>query len=136
MKYYSELIKFDNFKDRFEYLKLNGMVGSETFGYERYLNQVLYKSYEWKKVRQKVILRDNGCDLGVEGFEIPIKDILIHHINPIAVQDIIDRNPIIFDLDNLITTRHKTHNAIHYGNSDSIFTAITERTQNDTCPWR
>lgn len=135
MKYYSELIKFDNFKDRFEYLKLNGMVGSETFGYERYLNQVLYKSYEWKKIRQQVILRDNGCDLGVEGFEIPIKDILIHHINPITVQDIVDRNPIIFDLDNLITTRHKTHNAIHYSDATMIFTGLVERTKDDTRLW-
>lgn len=135
MKSYSEMILLKTFKERFDYLKMNCNVGTVTFGGERYLNQTLYKSYEWKKVRREVIIRDNGCDLGVEGFELSPKDILIHHINPITIDDIVNRNPIIFDLDNLITTKHKTHNAIHYSDDTMIFTGLVERTKDDTRLW-
>lgn len=134
---YSEMLKLETFEERFNYLKLDGSVGTMTFGSERYLNQVLYNSPEWKKIRRDVILRDNGCDLGVEGFELSKhQKILIHHINPITIEDIKSRNPIIFDMDNLITVSHNTHNAIHYGDENNLITNPVTRTKNDTCPWR
>ena len=135
IKTYSEMITLPTFEQRFEYLKLDGFVGRETFGYDRYLNQILYTSYEWKKIRQEIIIRDNGCDLGCEGYEIHGR-ILIHHINPITLEDIQKRNLMIFDPENLITTVHNTHNAIHYGDRDLLTIAPTERSKNDTCPWR
>lgn len=135
IKTYSELITLPTFEERFNYLKLGGAVGESTFGFDRYLNQNLYKSQEWKSVRNKVIIRDNGCDLACEGYEIYGK-VLIHHINPITVEDIINRNPIIFDLDNLITTIHNTHNAIHYGDENLLIKGPIERTKNDTIPWK
>lgn len=133
---YSELSKLASFKERFEYLQLNGAVGSETFGFDRYLNQKFYRSRGWKRIRDEIIVRDNGCDLGVEGFEIHGR-IYIHHMNPIAVQDIIDQTNYLLNPDFLICTTHQTHNAIHYGD-DSILKSITpiERTRNDTCPWK
>ena len=135
IKTYSEMITLPTFEERFEYLKIGGFVGRETFGYDRYLNQVLYNSPEWKKCRQKIIIRDNGCDLGCEGYEIHGR-IIIHHINPITLEDILNRNPMVFDPDNLITTIHNTHNAIHYGDRDLLLIAPIERSRNDTCPWR
>lgn len=135
IKTYSELITLPTFEERFNYLKLEGIVGESTFGFDRYLNQNLYKSQEWKSVRNKVIIRDNGCDLACEGYEIYGK-VLIHHINPITVEDIINRNPIIFDLENLITTVHNTHNAIHYGDENLLIKGPIERTKNDTIPWK
>lgn len=135
MKTYSELKKLKTFEERFEYLKEPGTVGEETFGFDRYANQALYNSREWKKVRDKVIIRDNGCDLGIEGREIP-KDILVHHLNPISVVQIINRDPLIFDPENLITTSHRTHNAIHYGDKDQLLSNPTERSKGDTCPWK
>lgn len=135
IKTYSEMITLPTFEERFEYLKIGGFVGKETFGYDRYLNQVLYNSPEWKKCRQKIIIRDNGCDLGCEGYEIHGR-IIIHHINPITLEDILKRSPKIFDPDNLITTVHNTHNAIHYGDRDLLLIAPIERSRNDTCPWR
>lgn len=135
IKTYSELITLPTFEERFNYLKLGGTVGESTFGFDRYLNQNLYKSQEWKSVRNKVIIRDNGCDLACEGHEIYGK-VLIHHINPITVEDIINRNPIIFDLENLITTVHNTHNAIHYGDENLLIKGPIERTKNDTIPWK
>lgn len=135
MKSYSELITFNSFEDRLNYLLTNNNVGEETFGFDRYLNQMLYKSNDWKRIRNKVIIRDNGCDLGVEGYEIYDR-IIIHHINPITQNDIVDRNPMIFDLDNLISVSHQTHNIIHYSkeilipNSNPII-----RTKNDTKLW-
>ena len=135
IKTYSELITLPTFEERFNYLKLGGTVGESTFGFDRYLNQNLYKSQEWKSVRNKVIIRDNGCDLACEGYEIYGK-VLIHHINPITVEDIINRNPIIFDLENLITTVHNTHNAIHYGDENLLIKGPIERTKNDTIPWK
>lgn len=136
MKSYNELITIPTFEERFRYLKVYGVIGNQTFGYDRYLNQKLYNtSSEWKRVRDKVILRDNGCDLGCEGFEIYGK-IIIHHINPITVEDIVTCNPCVFDLNNLISTSHNTHNAIHYGDEKSLIVAPIERKQYDTCPWR
>lgn len=135
MKSYNELITIPTFEERFRYLKVYGVIGNQTFGYDRYLNQKLYTLSEWKRVRDKVILRDNGCDLGCDGFEIYGK-IIIHHINPITVEDIVTCNPCVFDLNNLISTSHNTHNAIHYGDEKSLIVAPIERKQYDTCPWR
>ena len=132
---YSELITIPTFEERFEYLKLNGSVGLETFGHDRYLNQILYNSPEWRRFRPEIIVRDNGCDLACEGYEIFGK-ILIHHINPITAKDILNRNPKVFDQENVITTVHNTHNAIHYGDENLLITAPIERNRNDTCPWR
>ena len=132
---YSELITIPTFEERFEYLKLNGSVGLETFGHDRYLNQILYNSPEWRRFRPEIIVRDNGCDLACEGYEIFGK-ILIHHINPITAKDILNRNPKVFDPENVITTVHNTHNAIHYGDKNLLITEPIERSRNDTCPWK
>ena len=135
IKTYSELITIPTFEERFEYLKLDGQVGVETFGFNRYLNQAFYKSDEWLSIRDYVITRDNGCDLGMEGYEIYGR-ILIHHINPITKDDIIQRSKILLDPENLITTVKRTHDAIHYGDSNLLIKAPIERRKNDTCPWR
>lgn len=135
MRTYSELILLPTFEERFQYLKLGGTVGQITFGYERYLNQLLYSSDEWKRCRRKVIIRDLGCDLACEGYELQDK-ILIHHMNPITVDDILQRNPRVFDLENLICTSHNTHNAIHYGDESLLLRAPIIRTKNDMCPWK
>lgn len=135
IKTYSELITFSTFEDRFEYLQLKGIVGQETFGFDRYLNQILYNSKEWKSLRNKIIVRDNGCDLALEGFEIYGR-ILIHHINPITIDDVIKRRGIVFDPENLICVTHNTHNAIHYGDKSLLITGPIERRANDTCPWK
>ena len=132
---YSELITIPTFEERFKYLQLKGSVGIETFGYDRYLNQILYNSMEWRNLRNKIIVRDNGCDLACEGYEINGRAI-IHHIDPITVDDILKRNPKVFDPENLITTVQNTHNAIHYGDENILEQVIVERTKNDTCPWR
>ena len=132
---YSELIKLKTFKDRFEYLKLDGIVGEETFGFDRYMNQIFYKSREWTSVRRSVIIRDNGCDLGVEGYEIYGK-ILIHHMNPINLSDIVHKTDELLNPDYLITTVLSTHNAIHYGNASLLPALPIERRENDTCPWK
>ena len=131
---YSELSQLKTFRERYEYLRLNGKVGEETFGFDRYLNQIFYKSDEWKAIRDFVIVRDNGCDLGVEGYDIHGK-ILIHHMNPILVEDILKRSDFLLNPDYLITTL-STHNAIHYGDDSLLITLPIERTRNDTCPWR
>lgn len=136
LKTYSELIKLQTFKERFEYLKLDGAVGEETFGFDRYLNQKLYKSKEWKNIRNYVIARDLGCDLAIQGREIISDDILIHHMNPITKQDIIDNTDLLLDPEYLITTTLNTHNAIHYGNDDMLYIEPIERYKNDTCPWK
>lgn len=135
IKTYSELITIPTFEERFKYLKLDGQVGVETFGFNRYLNQAFYKSDEWLSIRDYVITRDNGCDLGMEGYEIYGR-ILIHHINPITKDDIIQRSRILLDPENLITTVKRTHDAIHYGDSNLLIRAPIERRKNDTCPWR
>ncbi len=132
---YTELSRLSSFEERFEYLKLSGTVGESTFGFDRYLNQQFYLSPEWRAIRDRVIARDLGCDLGVEGFEVHGR-ILIHHINPITVDDIVNRNPKVFDPENLILTVHNTHNAIHYGDEDLLIRAPIERSKYDTCPWK
>ena len=132
---YSELSKLVDFEQRLAYLKLDGVVAHSTFGGHRYLNQTLYQSDEWKRVRRQVILRDNGFDLGVDGW--PIKgQILVHHIEPIRIEDLLDRNPIVFDQDNLITVSLDTHNAIHYGGNSKWPPIFAERRAFDTVPWR
>lgn len=133
---YSEMSQYKTFKERLEYLKLNGKVGSDTFGFDRYLNQVFYKSYEWRKVRDQVIIRDNGCDLGIEGYDIYDR-IIIHHMNPIMLTDIENRNTDILNPEYLVCVCHDTHNAIHYGNDNLLRpTEFAERSENDTCPWK
>lgn len=133
---YSELSKLSTFKDRYNYLRLSGNVGEETFGYKRYLNQLLYqRSRDWRAARDKVIIRDNGCDLGVEGYEI-YGSIIVHHMNPITLDDILNESDYIFDPEFLICTTHITHNAIHYSDESLLVTDPIVRTKNDTCPWR
>lgn len=133
---YSELIALPTFEERFKYLQLNGIVGRDTFGFDRYLNQYLYqRSDRWKSVRDKIIIRDNGCDLAVEGYTI-FGRIIIHHINPINANDIISDRDYIFDPEFLICVSHRTHNAIHYGDESLLPQAPIERKKNDTCPWR
>lgn len=132
---YSELITLPTFRERYEYLKLNGRVGEETFGFDRYLNQAFYKSEEWRAVRDYVIVRDNGCDLGMEGHEIFGK-ILIHHMNPISKRDILDRSDLLLNPEYLICTIKNTHDAIHFGDENLLIVAPIERRKNDTCPWK
>lgn len=135
MKTYSELILLPTFKERFDYLKLDGVVGRETFGFDRYANQALYKSPEWRKTRRDIILRDKGCDLAIPD-RVIFGKILIHHINPISIDDILNRDPKVFDPENLICVQFETHNAIHYGDEGLLFLGLQERKPNDTCPWR
>lgn len=143
---YSELIKLPTFEERFEYLKLNGSVGSETFGFDRYLNQKFYKTAEWKRIRDEVIIRDLACDLGISDRPI-IADyygkrqilgrIYIHHMNPININDILESTSYLTNPEYLIVTTHETHNAIHYGDSSLLINSkLVERSANDTCPWR
>lgn len=135
-KTYSELIQIPSYIERYRYLKLGGKAGEITFGNERYLNQILYKSPEWKSFRRGIILRDCGCDMGVPGYEIQ-GVILIHHINPITVEDIYERNECVFDEENAISVSKRTHNAIHYGDEELLsIDEIVERRPNDTTPWR
>lgn len=135
LKTYSELTQLSTFRERFEYLKLDGTIGEDTFGFDRYLNQIFYKSKEWASVRREVIIRDNGCDLGMDGYEIRGK-ILIHHMNPIRQQDILRRSDLLLNPEYLITTVLSTHNAIHYGDEHLLPIVPIERSRNDTCPWR
>lgn len=132
---YSGLSQLHTFEERFRYLQLNGVVGEETFGFYRFINQKFYKSREWKSIRDFVILRDSGCDLGVVGYDINGR-ILIHHLNPISVEDIVNQNQKVLDPENLVCVSHNTHNVIHYGNEELLIRLPPERSQNDTCPWR
>ena len=132
---YSELISLPTFKDRYNYLRLNGKVGEDTFGFDRYINQIFYKSQEWRSIRDYVITRDNGCDLGVAGYDI-YGPMIIHHMNPITKNDILHRTDFLLNPEYLITTVNATHNAIHYGDENLLIQAPIERTKNDTCPWR
>jgi hypothetical protein len=134
---YSELVKLETFEERYEYLRLSGKVGEETFGFDRYLNQILYTSPEWRALRNYIITRDCGCDLGVPGRDIPegVK-IIIHHMNPITVEDILNRSEFVFNPEYLICTIKITHDAIHYGNSELLYKDPIVRSKNDTCPWR
>ena len=135
IKCYSELILLPTFEERFQYLRLDGIVGQETFGFDRYMNQYFYRSKEWRRVRDIVIARDAGCDSGVPGHEIFAR-VLIHHMNPIRPEDIRSRSDILLNPEYLITTVHETHQAIHYGNESLLITAPIERVRNDTCPWK
>ena len=135
IKSYTELSKLKTFNDRFNYLKLDGVVGEETFGYDRILNQVLYKSAKWRKVRDKVLIRDNGNDLGIEGYQIN-GHAIIHHMNPITVDDVLKEREWIFDPEYLITVSDLTHKAIHYSNENILPKEPIERVQNDTCLWK
>lgn len=135
-KSYSEMLQYDTYADRFHYLQLFGAVGDETFGNYRYLNQIFYSTPEWRRVRDRVILRDDGNDMGLRGYRIA-GSIYVHHINPITIEDILKRRPIIFDMDNLISLSFETHQAISYCD-DTIISSKSPviRTKNDTCPWR
>lgn len=123
------------FIERYRYLKIGGRVGAATFGHDRYLNQILYHSPEWLEFRDDIIIRDNGCDLAAPGFDLHER-ILVHHIDPITVEDVLRRHPKIFDPENVISTCLNTHNAIHYGDESRLTMLPIERTPNDTCPWR
>lgn len=136
IKTYSELSQFATFKDRFNYLKLDGEVGKDTFGFDRIFNQMFYNSREWKDVRNHVIVRDNGCDLGVYGYEIAAQRVIIHHLNPITLEDIEKCTDVLLNPEYLITTTHSTHNAIHYSDVGLLMTGPVIRTKNDTCPWK
>lgn len=131
---YSDLRRLASFEDRFEYLKLNGRVGADTFGFDRYLNQRLYVSEEWKAARRAVIIRDNGCDLGVEGYEIADK-VIIHHMNPLTIEDITELRDSIFDPEFLICVSHRTHEAIHYGDATLLPKMPVDRRPGDTKFW-
>ena len=132
---YSELITLPTFIDRYRYLKLGGKVGEDTFGFDRYLNQIFYQSKEWRSIRDYVITRDNGCDLGIPGHEIYGR-ILIHHINPITADDILKRSDLLLNPEYLICTIKNTHDAIHYSDESLLITDPIERSKNDTCPWK
>lgn len=132
---YSELVHLSTFEERYQYLRLSGVVGKDTFGFDRYLNQNFYRSAAWKRVRDQVIIRDNGCDLGMEDRIIQGK-ILIHHMNPITDKDILELTDILLNPEFLVCVSHSTHNAIHYGDEDQLLKLPTARFKNDTCPWK
>lgn len=135
IKTYSELIKFKTFQERYQYLKLNGVVCEDTFGHDRYLNQKFYKTPEWLRLRDFIIIRDNGCDLAFKDFEI-MSNIYIHHLNPININDIKLKTDYLLNPEFLICTSFTTHNAIHYGDNDLLFTPLIERSKNDTRLWQ
>lgn len=132
---YRDLRALTSIKDRYEYLKIGGKIGDSTFGFDRYLNQEFYQSYEWKKARRSVILRDNGCDMGLPDYELD-SGIIVHHMNPITMDDIIERNPDIFDPEYLICVSDRSHRAIHFGDISLLPKGLIERRSGDTCPWR
>jgi hypothetical protein len=131
---FRELKRLQTFEERYQYLQLNGIVGKNTFGYDRFLNQIFYNSDHWKAIRDQVIIRDKGCDLGIEGYEIYDK-IYVHHINPITMEDIEMEREEVYDPEFLICTSFNTHNAIHYGNESLLPKMLIDRRRNDTCPW-
>lgn len=132
---YTELISLPTYNERFNYCDLVGKVGAETFGYDRWINQVLYSSPEWRRFRRDIILRDEGCEFALPGFEI-VQYGVIHHLNPITKNDIVNRNACIFDPDNVVLVSRETHNFIHYGRGPAPTKIPVERRPNDTCPWR
>lgn len=132
---YSEMIALPTFEERYRYLRLGGRVGEDTFGFDRWINQIFYKDPEWRAIRDEVIVRDNGCDLAIPGREIN-GIILVHHMNPINKQDILERSKFLLDPEYLICTVKRTHDAIHYGDESLLLKLPIERTKNDTCPWR
>lgn len=132
---YTELMQYQTFMERYRYLKLGGKVGEETFGFDRYLNQQFYKSREWRKIRDEIIIRDGACDLGIPDREISSR-IIIHHMNPITKYDIINQTEFLLNPEYMICTIKRTHDAIHYGDENLLFDGFVERAKNDTCPWR
>lgn len=135
-KSYLEMLQFKTYQERLEYLRCFGKVGIDTFGHDRYLNQIFYHTPEWKKIRYQVINRDGACDMALNDFPL-FNHVMVHHINPISVEMVINRDPMIFDLNNLVCVSEKTHNAIHYGATGDLPIALPiERTKDDTCPWR
>lgn len=132
---YSELVRLGTFEERFEYLKLSAKIGEDTFGLERFLNQTFYRSPEWKRFRSSILIRDEGNDLGLEGYSICGR-VEVHHINPITAKDIEERNPCLLDPENVICVSPNTHKAIHYGDASLLPKDPIERTPNDTCPWK
>lgn len=132
---YSELITLRTYEERYEYLRLDGVIGADTFGYDRYLNQQFYRTPEWRKLRRNIIIRDNGCDMGLEGYEIQ-GNIYIHHMNPITKDDILNRSEYLLNPEFLICLSFNTHQAITYGSVDAPVQRPIERSKNDTCPWR
>lgn len=132
---YTELIQLPTFKERYDYLRLGAIVGQDTFGFDRYLNQKFYHSKEWQQIRRDVIVRDEGRDLAMPGYEIQ-NGIYIHHMNPITVQDINDATNFLLNLEYLVCVTKQTHNAIHYGDASLLPQLPVERRPNDTCPWR
>lgn len=132
---YTELSRLPSFEERFQFLRLNGAVGEATFGFDRYLNQLFYKSPEWKELRDYIIIRDNGCDLGIEGYDVQGK-IYIHHMNPITRKDIETQSELLLKPEYLIVTSHNTHNAIHYSDEGLLLLPPNERSRFDTCPWK
>lgn len=133
---YSELMTLKTFEERYKYLKIGGRVGEDTFGFDRYLNQIFYQTEEWKSIRNYVIARDNGCDLGIPEHEIRGNRIIVHHMNPITKEDILNRSEFLLNPEYLITTIDNTHKAIHYGNENLLPQDPVIRTKNDTCPWK
>lgn len=132
---YSELIKLPTFEERYEYLRLAGLIGESTFGHDRYLNQVLYHSSEWLRFRKEMIVRDNSNDLALDGYPIVV-GIILHHLNPLTIEDVENRSNRIFDPENVVCVSHKTHEAIHYGDKSLLPKMLVDRRPNDTCPWK
>lgn len=132
---YKDLSRLESFMERYQYLRIHGKVGEETFGLDRYINQSLYKSQRWKNIRSQVIIRDNGCDLGVDGHEID-RYIVVHHMNPITLEDIEEERDVVFDPEYLICCTSRTHQAIHFGDEGLLPKDYVERKPNDTCLWR
>lgn len=135
IKTYSELVRFKTLEERYRYLRIGGKVGEETFGFDRWMNQVFYKDPRWRDIRDEVITRDNGCDLGLEGYDIHGK-IFVHHMNPVTKDDILYNFDSLLNPEFLISTSKRTHDAIHYGNEDLLPQSPIVRTRNDTCPWK
>ena len=135
IKTHRELLRFKTFEERYNYLRLSSSIGQPTFGYDRYLNQMLYGSQKWKRTRDNIIIRDDGCDLGDGGYRIHGR-IIVHHMNPITIEDVEEDRDVVYDPDGLICTTHNTHNAIHYGDASLLPQLPNERRPNDTCPWR
>ena len=135
LRRYSELKRLNSFEERFEYLRLAGVVGESTFGFDRYLNQLLYTSSKWRKVRERVILRDDGCDLGIPGYDLRSK-IIIHHMNPLTIKEVEEVSDDIFNPEYLICVSQRTHNAIHFGDENLLPKGPITRKPYDTCPWK
>lgn len=136
MKTYTELMTIPDYQGRVEYLETHSNIGDKTFGWSRYLNQALYRSYEWRKFRRDIIIRDEGCDLALPGYELADNDIVIHHINPISPEQVANRDPMIFSRDNVVCVSDRTHRFIHYGGIQTAIFSTPQRSPYDTCPWK